>query len=133
MNRRICALICSVTGLTLSNPAISHDCRVKDGYLVGFYEGDCNEKTELAEGKGSAKGANSYEGDFVRGRPDGTGVYKWEDGSRLDGHFKDGKAHGNGVYVSAKGVRYEGDFVSGKLASMKASDCPAVPEPVLVC
>jgi hypothetical protein len=98
---------------------MSHDCRVRDGYLVGAYEGGCNEHTELAEGKGSAKGANAYEGDFVKGKPDGT--------------FKDGKANGTGKYVSAKGVRYEGEFVNGKLDAMKASDCPAVPAPVLSC
>jgi hypothetical protein len=126
-------LLCCATLMGVATPALSHDCRVKDGYLVGAYEGGCDEHSELADGKGVAKGANSYDGNFVKGKPDGKGVYQWEDGSRLDGSFKDGKAHGNGVYVSAKGVRYEGRFVNGKLEAMKASDCPAVPSPVLSC
>ena len=127
------SIVCCAACVIVATPAMSHDCRVRDGFLVGAYEGGCDERTELAEGKGTAKGANAYEGDFVKGRPDGKGVYQWEDGSRLDGNFKGGKAHGNGVYVSAKGVRYEGRFVNGKLDGMKASDCPAVPLPVLSC
>ena len=126
-------LLCCAALMALAMPALSHDCRVKDGYLLGAYEGGCDEHSELADGKGVAKGANSYDGNFVKGKPDGKGIYQWEDGSRLDGNFKDGKAHGNGVYVSAKGARYEGRFVNGKLESMKASDCPALPAPVLSC
>ena len=133
MTRQICAIVYVASLISLSFPVAAHDCRVRDGWLVGAYEGGCDEHTELAEGKGSAKGANSYEGDFVKGRPDGKGIYVWEDGSRLEGSFKGGKAHGTGIYLSAKGVRYEGQFVNGKLESMKASDCPAVPAPVLAC
>ncbi|MEP6610021.1 MAG: hypothetical protein ABJA83_15300, partial [Burkholderiaceae bacterium] len=114
-------------------PAMSHDCRLRDGYLMGEYHGECDESTELAHGKGEAKGANSYVGDFVKGKPSGMGIYTWEDGSRLAGNFKDGKANGVGVYVSSKGVRYEGQFVNGKLEGLKAADCPAVPAPVLAC
>ena len=133
MKRNALTLVCYATLLGLPAVALSHDCRLKDGYLVGAFHGECDERTELAEGPGEAKGANAYVGNFVKGRPDGKGVYTWEDGSRLDGKFKDGKAHGTGIYVSAKGVRYEGQFVNGKLDVMKASDCPAVPAPVLSC
>jgi len=124
-------LIGGALALAVAAPALAHDCRVLgNGYLRGSYEGDCEEKNEIAHGKGEAKGADSYVGSFVKGRPEGQGVYTWETGARLDGTFKAGKAHGHGVYVSAQGVRYEGDFDNGKLASMKPGDCPATQGPV---
>jgi hypothetical protein len=118
--------------ITLALPVLSHDCRVRDGYLRGAYEGDCDEDTEMAQGKGEAKGADTYVGHFAKGRPDGKGVYTWQSGARLDGSFKEGKAHGPGVYVSAKGARYEGQFVKGKLEGLKTADCPSTPGP-LIC
>jgi hypothetical protein len=69
-------------------------------------------------------------GNFVKGRPEGKGVYTWANGARLDGSFKVGKAHGPGVYISANGVRYEGQFVNGKLEGLKPSDCPSTPGPL---
>jgi len=123
-------LFCGAVLMTLAAPALSHDCRVRDAYLRGAYEGDCDERTEMAQGKGEAKGADTYVGDFVKGRPEGKGIYKWENGAHLDGSFKVGKAHGQGVYVSAKGMRYEGQFVNGKLDGLKTADCPSTPGPL---
>jgi hypothetical protein len=99
-------------------------------YLRGDYQGDCDDKTELAQGQGEARGADSYVGYFVKGKPDGKGTYTWENGARLEGTFKDGKAHGAGVYVSAKGISYEGQFANGKLEGLKAPDCPSTPGPL---
>jgi hypothetical protein len=110
--------------------ALSHGCEPLDKYLVGHYHGECDSETELAQGVGEAKGADRYEGQFLKGLPDGRGKYAWENGARLEGSFKDGKAHGKGVYVSAAGVRYEGPFVMGKLEAIKRSDCPVTPGPV---
>ena len=133
MTWRAMQLIYLAALLVTARPAMAH-CEVEgNAYIDGDYQGDCDQETELAQGKGEATGADRYVGYFVQGKPDGKGVYTWEDGSRLDGTFKDGKAQGAGVYVSAKGVRYEGQFVNGKLEAMKASDCPAVPAPVLNC
>lgn len=130
MKRRAAKAFCFVAAMTVAAPAMSHDCRVRDAYLRGAYEGDCDERTEMAQGKGEAKGADTYVGDFVKGRPDGKGVYTWESGARLDGSFKEGKANGPGVYVSTKGVRYEGQFVNGKLQELKTADCPSTPGPL---
>jgi hypothetical protein len=115
-------------------PVLAHDCRVRDvaGYLRGGgYEGECDE-SEVAHGRGEAKGADAYVGDFVNGWPEGKGTYTWENGARLEGTFKKGRANGPGVYVSAKGVRYEGQFVDGKLATstLKTEDCPRTQGPL---
>ena len=109
----------------------AHDCRVLgNGYLQGHYEGDCEEKNEIAHGQGEAKGADAYVGAFVKGRPEGKGVYTWENGARLEGTFKAGRAQGPGTYVSAKGTRYDGPFENGKLAGAKSEDCPATQGPL---
>ncbi len=131
MERRLLQVAGLVVSLAIAAPALAHDCRVRGNpYLRGSYEGDCEEKSELAHGQGEAKGADSYIGSFVKGRPDGKGTYTWENGARLEGNFKDGKAQGAGVYTSAKGVRYEGEFTNGRLDGLNAPDCPATPGPV---
>jgi hypothetical protein len=116
--------------LLVAAVSVAHDCRVRNGYLRGSYEGGCNEKNEMANGQGEAKGADSYVGNFVDGRLDGRGVYRWENGARLDGTFKADKAEGPGVYVTAKGVRYEGPFHDGKLVGAKREDCPVTRGPL---
>ena len=130
MKGLLSTLFCGAILMSLAPPAMSHDCRVRDAYLRGAYEGDCDDRTEMAQGKGEAKGADTYGGNFAKGRPDGKGVYTWESGARLDGSFKQGKAHGPGVYVSAKGARYEGQFDNGKLEALKTADCPSTPGPL---
>jgi hypothetical protein len=131
MMRRALQVACLAVPLAIAAPASAHDCRVLgNGYLRGSYEGDCEEKSELAHGQGEAKGTDSYVGSFVKGRPDGKGTYTWENGARLEGTFKDGKAQGAGVYISAKGMRYEGQFANGKLDGLKAVDCPSTPGPL---
>jgi hypothetical protein len=130
MRLRAVELIGFAVLVVVATPAMAHCRVVGNAYLRGDYEGDCDEKTELAQGQGEAKGADSYVGRFVNGRPDGKGTYTWENGARLEGRFKGGKADGAGVYVSAKGVRYEGQFLNGKLGTLKPEDCPATPGPL---
>jgi hypothetical protein len=119
-----------VASLGVAMPAAAHDCRVKNGYLRGHYEGDCEEKNEIAQGHGVATGADRYVGMFVQGYPEGKGVYTWENGARLDGIFKAGKADGPGVYISARGARYESRFENGKLIGAKREDCPVTQGPL---
>jgi hypothetical protein len=110
--------------------AMGCGCAPVDKYLNGIYHGDCDVETELSQGKGEARGADSYTGRFTQGKPDGAGVYKWENGARLEGSFKAGKANGAGVFVSASGARYDGPFVAGLLRAAKTSDCPETPGPL---
>jgi len=131
MRLRTVELICLATLFVTGTPAMAHCQAAGNAYIEGDYQGDCDEATELAQGKGQATGADSYVGYFVQGRPDGKGTYKWANGARLEGTFKNGKAHGAGVYISAKGVRYEGQFLDGKLGSLKPEDCPATPGPII--
>jgi hypothetical protein len=123
MKRLPFTLLCGAVLMALAPSAMSHDCRVRDAYLRGAYEGECNERTELAQGKGEAKGADTYVGHFAKGRPDGKGIYiwgaarAWTEASRRARPWP-------GVYVSTKGVRYEAQFVNGKLGGLKTADCP---------
>lgn len=60
---------------------MSHGCGDNlHAYLRGNYDGDCDESTELAHGRGEAQGADRYVGDWVQGKPSGKGVYVWENG-----------------------------------------------------
>jgi len=125
MKRSLAGFALAASLCVASALAAAHDCRVVgNGYLRGHYDGECNEKDETANGQGEATGADRYVGMFVKGRPEGKGVYTWEDGARLEGTFKAGKAQGSGVYVSASGARYEGPFDGGKLVNAKPADCP---------
>ena len=119
------ALLCGV-----ATSAMPHGCDPLDKYLLGHYHGDCDPATELPQGKGEAKGADRYVGQFVQGRPDGRGLYVYENGARLEGAFRDGKAHGRGVFVATSGKRYEGEFSGGRLAALSRADCPSTPGPV---
>jgi len=133
MTRHTLALTGFAGLLLTATYAWPHDCRVLgNSYLAGEYAGDCDERTERAQGNGEARGADTYIGSFVKGKPDGKGTYTWENGARLDGYFKEGKAHGAGTFTSATGVRYDGEFANGKLEGLKAPDCPKTPGP-LVC
>jgi hypothetical protein len=114
----------------IASPALAHDCRVVGNpYLRGHYEGECNDK-EVAHGQGEAHGIDTYVGNFVKGMPEGEGVYTWKSGGRFEGTFKGGRANGPGVFVSVKGTRYAGEFDDGKLADIKSEDCPVTPGPV---
>jgi hypothetical protein len=116
--------------LVTATPAIAHCDVVGNPYIRGDYQGGCDNLTELAQGQGEATGADSYVGNFVKGRPDGKGAYTWANGAHLEGTFKVGKAHGPGIYISTKGVRYEGQFIDGKFGTLKSEDCPATPGPL---
>ena len=87
----------------ISGYALAQECKVLKTEISASYHGDC--KNGLAQGKGIAKGLDSYEGEFIKGLPDGTGTYIWANGDNYKGNWKKGLKDGRGIYVwhTAKG------------------------------
>lgn len=91
------------------------ECRVIKRELAGTYQGDC--KKGLAHGKGIAQGIDRYEGQFIKGLPNGRGTYKWANGVYYDGQWKDGLREGEGKMVYPDSVVagiWKGDKYMGK-------------------
>lgn len=72
------------------------NCKVLKPALAGTYSGKC--KNGLAHGKGSAVGVDKYEGQFVKGFPNGKGTYTWASGDTYTGEWKAGKRDGLGDF-----------------------------------
>jgi len=73
------------------------DCQVTVAEISLSYSGQC--KNGLAHGKGIAQGVDHYEGQFIKGKPEGKGLYKWSDGTYYDGQWKNGMQEGKGKMV----------------------------------
>jgi outer membrane lipoprotein-sorting protein len=81
------------------------------------YKGDS--KDGLANGKGTAKGVDTYTGEFKNGLPDGKGKYTYENGNVYNGYFTEGLKNGKGVFtfsiggntITQKGYWVKGDYV----------------------
>lgn len=71
-------------------------CKVLVPGLAGNYSGDC--KNGLADGTGEALGEDFYKGEFVKGYPEGQGIYMWKSGAKYTGEWKKGMRHGKGRY-----------------------------------
>jgi hypothetical protein len=71
-----------------------NDCEVLLETISGEYSGGC--KKGLADGEGTAKGVDSYIGEFKKGLPHGTGTYTWANGDVYVGEFKKGMKEGKG-------------------------------------
>lgn len=72
-----------------------NECRVLLPGISGSYTGRC--KKGLAHGKGVATGVDSYEGHFSRGLPNGSGRYRWADGTVYQGEWLKGARNGKGT------------------------------------
>lgn len=73
------------------------NCKVLKPEIDGSYAGDC--KKGLANGTGLAIGTDRYEGQFIKGLPNGEGTYTWSAGQTYKGKWKDGKREGEGEYT----------------------------------
>ena len=69
----------------------------------------------LPHGKGTKKwkDGTTYEGDFVNGKMEGTGVW-CKNGNEYKGEFKNDMFNGRGVITYSNGETYEGEFKDGK-------------------
>jgi len=82
--------------------AQQNDCKVTIADISGSYSGGC--KNGLAHGKGVAQGIDRYEGQFMKGKPDGKGIYKWANGTSFEGQWKNGMREGMGKMVYSDSV-----------------------------
>lgn len=73
------------------------DCKVLQADINKEYKGDCAKG--LANGKGIATGINTYQGEFKKGYPNGTGTITYADGSTYSGEWKKGMKNGEGKFI----------------------------------
>ncbi|KAJ8762932.1 hypothetical protein K2173_023061 [Erythroxylum novogranatense] len=88
-----------------------------------FYEG------EFHKGKCNGSGVYNYfvngryEGDWVDGRYDGYGIESWARGSRYRGQYRQGLRHGIGVYRFYTGDSYAGEWCNGQSHGVGVQTC----------
>lgn len=67
---------------------------------------------------------NEYDGEFLDGKRDGYGVYKWVSGQLYEGSFKNDKMNGKGKMSYPDGNTYEGDWLDDKREGFGVYNCP---------
>jgi hypothetical protein len=77
--------------------AQTDSCKVLVKDLAGTYRGEC--LNGLANGKGTAKGKDTYVGNFVSGFPEGKGKYTYENGNVFTGFWSKGLKNGEGKFI----------------------------------
>ena len=92
--------------------AFAADCKVNDSDLSGEYVGGC--VNGLAQGRGKAKGRDTYEGEFKQGNKHGKGIYTWANGDKYDGDYLDDRRNGKGTETYQNEGKYVGDWVKSK-------------------
>jgi hypothetical protein len=82
--------------------AFAADCKVNDSDLSGEYVGGC--VNGLAQGRGKAKGRDTYDGEFELGFMHGKGTYIWPaTGSKYEGSRVKDKRDGFGKLSMSRG------------------------------
>ncbi|ESQ27355.1 hypothetical protein EUTSA_v10018575mg [Eutrema salsugineum] len=88
-----------------------------------FYEG------EFHRGRCNGSGVyyyfvnGRYEGDWINGRYDGYGIECWSKGSKYKGQYKQGLRHGYGVYWFYTGDSYSGEWFNGQSHGYGVQTC----------
>ncbi len=97
------------------------DCKVWNPNPLAGHEvswtGACERGKVTGQGRAvwkTARGVESYEGAYRKGRRHGRGVRELPDGTRYEGEWRNGRPPDRGVIVWPKGERYTGEWKAGK-------------------
>lgn len=89
-----------------------------DFYEGEFHKGRCN-----GSGVYNFFVSGRYEGDWIDGKYDGYGIESWARGSRYHGQYRQGLRHGFGVYRFYTGDSYAGEWFNGQSHGFGVQTC----------
>ncbi|KAL6525098.1 hypothetical protein OROMI_030691 [Orobanche minor] len=89
-----------------------------DFYEGEFHKGRCN-----GSGVYNYFVNGRYEGDWIDGRYDGYGIESWARGSRYRGQYRQGLRHGYGVYKFYTGDSFSGEWCNGQSHGVGVQTC----------
>ncbi|KAK7282741.1 hypothetical protein RIF29_11761 [Crotalaria pallida] len=88
-----------------------------------FYEGEFHRGRSNGSGVYNYFVNGRYEGEWVDGRYDGYGIESWSRGSRYRGQYRQGLRHGYGVYRFYTGDCYSGEWCNGQSHGVGVQTC----------
>ncbi|KAK4387315.1 hypothetical protein Sango_2338100 [Sesamum angolense] len=88
-----------------------------------FYEGEFHKGKSNGSGVYNYMVNGRYEGDWIDGRYDGYGIESWARGSRYRGQYRQGLRHGYGVYQFYTGDTFAGEWCSGQSHGIGIQTC----------
>lgn len=88
-----------------------------------FYEGEFHKGRSNGSGVYNFFVRGRYEGDWIDGRYDGYGIENWSRGSRYKGQYRQGLRHGHGVYRFYTGDTYAGEWCNGQSHGVGVQSC----------
>ncbi|KAM0948843.1 putative 1-phosphatidylinositol-4-phosphate 5-kinase [Dioscorea sansibarensis] len=88
-----------------------------------FYEGEFHKGRSNGSGVYNFFAKGRYEGDWIDGKYDGYGIESWARGSRYRGQYRQGLRHGFGVYKFYNGDCYAGEWLSGQSHGIGMQTC----------
>lgn len=89
-----------------------------DIYEGEYHKGRCN-----GSGVYNYFVKGRYEGDWVDGKYDGYGIESWARGSKYRGQYRQGLRHGYGVYKFYTGDTYAGQWCNGQSHGVGSQSC----------
>ncbi|KAL3641277.1 hypothetical protein CASFOL_016245 [Castilleja foliolosa] len=89
-----------------------------DFYEGEFHKGRCN-----GSGVYNYFVNGRYEGDWIDGKYDGYGIESWARGSKYRGQYQQGLRHGYGVYKFYTGDSYAGEWCNGQSHGVGVQSC----------